>query len=289
MLIGAIEAGGTKFKCAVAKTNYEIIDTIIIPTTTFEETLAKVVAFFNEYQLYAIGVAAFGPINLNKYDPNYGMLTTTPKLGWQNCNIYRYLKEKLNVKVYINTDVAIAAYGEYQENKKNSTIIYITVGTGIGAGVIYKGKILQGNHHSEMGHFLINKRSDDNFDSVCPYHNNCLEGLASGLALNKRYHLSHNEMSLKNDIWDLEGYYLAQAIYNYTLSFAPDKIIIGGGVSHQDKLFVYVKKYFLKLNNGYFNYLKLEDLDKYIVRPSLKEDSAIYGALALANGEDDVC
>jgi len=291
MYFGAIEGGGTKFRCAVLNFSFDIIDSIIIKTTTPIETLSKIIMYFKIYRIKSIGIGSFGPINLDKSDKDYGMITSTPKLEWQNFNIYQYLEENLNVKLFINTDVVTAAIGEYYhlKQKKINNLIYITVGTGIGAGVIYQGKVLQGMHHSEMGHFILNRRDDDKYASTCQYHSNCLEGLASGVALNTRYNLSHTEITNVDEIWDLEGYYLAQAIYNYTLTLSPQKIIIGGGVSNQKKLFTYIKKHFIEINNKYFNYKSLENIDDFIISPTLKGDSGIVGAAILAAGEEDVC
>ena len=284
MLYGAIEAGGTKMRCAVAISAGEIMKTKDIPTTNVESTMSEIIKFFKPFHIKDLGIGCFGPLCLEINDPNYGMILDTPKQSWKNFNIYSYLKEHLNVNVYINTDVVTSALGEYYYGfkEKYKNIIYLTIGTGIGAGIIYNGKILKGRHHTEMGHFMISRRDDDKFPSTCIFHDNCLEGLASGLSLDSRYHLSHQEIAKNDSVWDLEGYYIAQGIYSYCLAIAPEKIIIGGGVSQQPKLIESVKRHFIKLNNNYYKYKELDDIDKFIINPLLKNDSALYGAIALA-------
>lgn len=284
-VFGAIEAGGTKFRCAIAISSGEIMKTKDIPTADIDTTMKEIVKFFSMYHIKALGVGCFGPICLNIEDPNYGMILDTPKRNWKFFNIYQYLKENLKVEVYINTDVVASALGEYffGFHQKHKNLIYLTVGTGIGAGIIYKGEILKGRHHTEMGHFVVSRRSDDYYKSSCIFHENCLEGLASGKSLGERYApMTHQEMGQQDQIWDLEGYYIAQGIYSYCLALAPEKIIIGGGVSHQPKLIQYIKKHFVSLNNHYYSYKELEDIDHFIVTPALKNDSALQGAVALA-------
>lgn len=275
MFYGAIEAGGTKFRCLITKDNKEIASSRF-PTTNPIETMDKVISFFEQYNLAALGVACFGPINLDETSKDYGMILNTPKISWQNFNIYYYLKEKLNTEVYINTDVGFAGLGEYYNSKINN-LLYITVGTGIGCAFIKNGKIFSGITHSEMGHVIVNRHNDDNFESTCPFHQSCLEGLASGLSLSKRYNLSFEEMGKLDKIWDIEGYYLAQAIYNYILIFSPEKIIIGGGVSSQEKLIANIYKHLCKLNNNYFNYPYLTN--SLITTPTLGDDSSLFGAI----------
>lgn len=284
MLYGAIEAGGTKFRCAVAISSGEIMKAKTIPTTDVETTMNEIVKFFLPFHIEDLGIGCFGPLCLEKNDSNYGMILDTPKRNWKYFNIYNYLVEKMKVNVHINTDVVTSAFGEYYYgfHEKFQNIIYFTIGTGIGAGIIYQGRILKGKHHTEMGHVILTKKEDDKYESSCIFHKNCLEGLASGVALNKRYGLSHKELESRDDIWDLEGYYLAQGILNYCLALAPEKIIIGGGVSHQPKLLDSIKKHFVELNNGYYNYKELNDIDNFIINPILKDDSGLYGAIALA-------
>ena len=281
-MFGAIEGGGTKFKCAVGVDN-QIYDEILFPTTDPIDTINQVVAFFLKYDIKSLGIGSFGPIIIDKNDKNYGMITSTPKQNWQNFNLYHALKSKLSCEIEIVTDVQASCIGEYTYGFKEmiQNIIYITVGTGIGVGVIYQGKLINGLHHPEMGHIMINRYNGDDFKSVCPYHENCLEGLASGHAIAKRYP-HHPNLSEVNQLWDLEGYYLASGIYNYLLTFAPDKIILGGGVMNQPKLLPEIKKHLLQINNHYYNYSRFVDLDSFLVLPRLGSNSALIGGLTLA-------
>ncbi|MFA5749342.1 MAG: ROK family protein, partial [Bacilli bacterium] len=217
MLIGALEAGGTKFKCAVAISSGEIMKSVVIKTTTIEETMQKVVNFFLPYHIEDLGVGCFGPISLDKKSKFYGQILDTPKEKWKYYDIYNYLKDKLNCNVYINTDVVTSAYGEYYFgfNSLYKNILYFTVGTGIGVGVIYNGNVLQGNHHTEMGHITINREKNDDYLSTCEFHDNCLEGLASGNSLDNRYNLTYEQLENREDILRQEAFYLAQGIYAY--------------------------------------------------------------------------
>lgn len=288
MLFGAIEAGGTKFRCAVYDENLHIADTCSIPTKSPLSTMDEIIRFCKHYDLRAMGVGAFGPIDLKKGSVTYGIITTTPKTEWQGFPIYSYLKEHYKVPIVMTTDVGAAAYGEYTARKIHQpgieNLIYVTVGTGIGAGVIYQGRILQGNHHPEMGHFILKRKDSDSFPSVCPFHDDCLEGLASGVSLQQRYGLLPSGMENRKDIWDLEGYYLAQAFYDYTLSFSPEMIIIGGGVSHQPLLLPSIRKHFEEINHRYLRYPQLSDSD-FLTMPALGDDSALYGGAVLAMEE----
>ncbi len=284
MLIGAIEAGGTKFKCAVAISSGEIMKSVVIKTTTIEETMQKVVNFFLPYHIEDLGVGCFGPISLDKKSIEYGTILDTPKEKWKHYDIYNYLKEKLNCNVHINTDVVASAFGEFYFgfNSKFKNILYFTVGTGVGVGVIYNGTVLQGNHHTEMGHITIKRQENDNHKSTCEFHEDCLEGLASGISLDLRHNLTYDELEKREDLLRQEAYYLAQGVYAYTLAFAPDKVIIGGGVSHQKKLIPLIREEFIKINNGYFHYPYLDDINNFIIEPKLKDESGLYGAIALA-------
>ena len=285
MLYGAIEAGGTKFRSAVYE-NGKIIDELTVPTTTPNETLDKVITFFASYSLESLGIGAFGPIIIDQTNPDFGLITQTPKVKWRNFNVLQYIKERITIPIYLNTDAGVAALGEYWAYEgKVKNLIYITVGTGIGGAIITDGHIYAGAHHPELGHFLIMRKKNDYHPSVCPYHDNCLEGLASGSSLASRYQLSHSQMGEREDIWDLEGYYLAQAFFDYALAFSPDKIIIGGGVSAQKKLLPAVRKYFVRMNNNYFVYDQLKDPNTFIVTPLMGNNAGLFGAYCLARGD----
>jgi len=285
MIYGALETGGTKCRAAVFK-NDNIIDELIIPTKTPAETFLKIVDFFRSNNVTILGIGSFGPIALNQKETDYGQIKHTTKIAWKGFNVYKYFIDSGFKQVYIDTDVGAAALGEYYAHQgKVWNLLYITIGTGVGVGVIRNKRIFRGLFHPEMGHMIVNRHQEDNCPSVCVFHDNCLEGLGSGKSLEKRYNLSHKELSNKEEVWDLEGYYIAQALYSYTLAFAPEKIIIGGGVSKQRLLLPAIKKHFIAINNNYYQYPALFDLSSYITLPKAGEDSGILGAYLLAKGE----
>ncbi|TWK79423.1 putative fructokinase [Bacillus paralicheniformis] len=278
---GAIEAGGTKFVCAVGTENGEIIDRLTIPTETPEETIGRLSAFFDMYQLESIGVGSFGPMSLAKESPDFGYITNTPKLAWRNYPLIPELKKRFGIPVSFTTDVNAAALGEITKGAAQGldSCLYITVGTGIGAGAVIGGKLVQSFSHPEMGHILIRRHEKDTFAGNCPYHNDCLEGMASGPAIEKRWGKQGKDLAGRNEVWELEADYLAQALMHYILILCPEKIVMGGGVMKQQQLFPLIREKLSEYVNGY---LVLPDLDQYIVPPGLGDDAGITGALALA-------
>ncbi|AIE59208.1 ROK family protein [Bacillus methanolicus] len=285
MLLGGIEAGGTKFVCAVGYGDGIILKRIEIPTTVPEETFEKVIGFFKEFELNAIGIGSFGPIDVNQESPTYGYITTTPKKAWDNFPFVQTIKEEFNVPIGFNTDVNAAALAESKLGaaKGLDSCLYITVGTGIGAGAIVQGKLLQGFSHPEMGHILVRRHPNDHYKGNCPYHQDCLEGLAAGPAIEERWNIKGEELQERQEVWDLEGFYLAQALMQYVLILSPKKIILGGGVMKQKQIFSYIYKYIQQLLNNYIVYPELStSINDYIVPPGLKENAGIVGALLLA-------
>jgi fructokinase len=285
-IYGGIEAGGTKYICAVGTSPENIIEQTQIPTTTPSETLRKVVDFFeHQPQLKALGVASFGPLDLNKQSPIYGYITTTPKDGWRNTNLVGALSEALNVPIALETDVNGAALAEqkYGAGQGLPSVVYMTVGTGIGVGYVANGKILNGIMHTEMGHMLIPRNSyDEGFASACSYHDNCLEGLASGTALQKRWGVNPKELN-DQKAWDLEAHYLAAGIVNVISCTMPMKIIIGGGVMKHPGLIEAVRLEVTKTINGYLQVSEITSgIDDYIVSPKLGRMSGVLGALEIA-------
>ncbi|MGG3562677.1 ROK family protein [Neobacillus rhizosphaerae] len=281
-MLGAIEAGGTKFVCAVGDEKGTIVERIQIPTTVPEETLPQVSAFFEKYDVEAIGIGSFGPIDVNVESPTYGYITSTPKPGWKDYPFVQRMKEAFGVPIGFNTDVNAAALGEasFGAAKGLDSCLYITVGTGIGAGAIVQGQLLQGWSHPEMGHILLRRHPNDAFQGKCPYHGDCLEGLAAGPAIEERWGEKGVNLVDRPEVWDLEGYYLAQALMQYILILSPKKIILGGGVSHQEAVFAAIYKYLPELLN---DYVALPELSDYIVRPGLGDDAGITGSLMLAD------
>jgi fructokinase len=281
-MLGAIEAGGTKFVCAVGDERGNIIDRLQIPTTVPEETMTEVIGFFKKHSLNAIGVGSFGPIDVNSESPNYGMITTTPKLPWRNYPIVQALKDAFSLPIGFNTDVNAAALGEATLGaaKGLDSCIYITVGTGIGAGAVVQGKLLQGLSHPEMGHILVRRHHNDKYHGKCPYHKDCLEGLAAGPAIEERWGKKGIDLVDQKEVWDLEGYYIAQALMQYILILSPKRIILGGGVMKQKQVFASIYKYLQELLN---DYVTLPELKTYIVSPGLGDHAGITGALLLAH------
>jgi len=280
-MLGAIEAGGTKFVCAVGNSDGEIVDRIRIPTTVPEETIPKVIAFFQRYSLDAVGIGSFGPIDVNMESSTYGYITSTPKEGWRDYPFVQTIKESLSVPIGFNTDVNAAALGEatYGAAKGLDSCLYITVGTGIGAGAIVQGKLLQGYSHPEMGHILVRRHPNDSYEGKCAYHKDCLEGLAAGPAIETRWGDKGINLVDREEVWELEGYYLAQALMQYLLILSPKKIILGGGVMKQESVFASIQKHLVELVNGYVG---LPELANYIVPPELGDEAGITGALMLA-------
>lgn len=287
-LFGAIEAGGTKFVCAVGTADGEIKEKISIPTTTPEETMPKVIAFFQQHAIEAIGIGSFGPIDVDKKSKTYGNITTTPKTAWKGYPLLQTVRGAFSVPVGFNTDVNVAALGEARLGaaKGVDNCLYITVGTGIGAGAYINGELLQGLTHPEMGHILVRRHPKDTYKGRCPYHADCLEGLAAGPAIEERWGKKAIELSDKEDVWDMEGFYIAQSLMQYILILSPKKIILGGGVMNQTQVLTYIYKYLKELLNGYLSFAEVStNIENYIVKPGLGDNAGITGAILLAEKE----
>lgn len=281
-MLGSIEAGGTKFVCAIGDEKGNIVERISIPTTVPEETMPQVIDFFKKYEVNAIGIGSFGPIDVNRESATYGNITSTPKVGWRDYPLVQTIKEAFPVPVGFNTDVNAAALGEatYGAAKGLDSCLYITVGTGIGAGAVVNGNLLQGHSHPEMGHILVRRHPEDPYQGKCPYHHDCLEGLAAGPAIEARWGDKGVNLVDRKEVWELEGYYIAQALMQYILIVSPKKIILGGGVMHQEQVFTYVYKYLDELLN---DYVTLPELSEYIVSPGLGDNAGTVGSLLLAH------
>jgi fructokinase len=285
MILGAIEAGGTKFVCGIGNENGEIIEKISYPTTTPEETLQLVTDYFKDKQIEALGVGSFGPIDLNTESSTYGFITSTPKKHWKNVNLLGELKKHIDVPMAFDTDVNAAALGELEWGaaKGLDSCIYMTVGTGIGVGAVAEGKLIHGMLHPEMGHILVKRHENDTYKGNCPFHGDCLEGMASGPAIENRWGQKGVVLSANPQVWELEAYYLAQALVNYILVLSPKKLILGGGVMQQKQLFPIIIENVVTLLNGYIQHENLlVNIDDYIVPPELGDNAGLCGALALA-------
>lgn len=289
-LLGGIEAGGTKFNCVIANRAGDILAQRVIPTTTPEQTLNACADFFNESQagvgrICALGIGSFGPVELDKRAPAYGSIKKTPKKGWSNTQIVGFFKDALGVPVAFETDVNAAAMGEYAAGVAQGcdSFVYVTIGTGIGAGVMINGQLIQGIAHPEVGHMLIAHHPLDLPKiSSCPFHDSCVEGLASGAALNLRFAAGVQGVGDDHVIWDIESYYLAVLCANLTQTYAPRKIVLGGGVMQREQLLPKIRKEFLRLVNGYAHECVIEGVDGYLVAASPSGLSGVIGALALA-------
>jgi len=289
--VGGIEAGGTKFVCAVGSGPDDIRAETRFPTTTPEETIGQAIAFFREQreqhgELAALGIAAFGPLDPDPASPTYGYITSTPKPGWANTDFAGPLARALNLPVAFDTDVNGAALGEGRWGAAQGldTFIYLTIGTGIGGGAMVGGSLLHGLLHPEMGHVrLPHDRQQDPYPGRCPYHGDCLEGLASGPAIAARWGRPAETLPVDHPAWSLEAHYLALGLVNFIVTLSPQRMILGGGVMEQAHLFPLVRRRVLELLNGYVQSPRLlEAIDTYIVPPALGRRAGVLGALALA-------
>lgn len=283
MLYGGIEAGGTKFVCGIGNEQLQVIERKSFPTTTPEETMKQVFDFFDKYKgnIASIGVGAFGPIDIQIESRTYGYITNTPKLAWQNYHFVGALENALSVPIYWTTDVNAACYGEYMAGygKGKNNVLYYTVGTGVGGGAVVGGKIVAGFSHPEMGHMLLQRHNEDQFEGICPFHHDCLEGLASGPAIEKRFGRKAQTISFDHPYWAIEADYLAQCVYNTTLLYAPEVIILGGGVMKQPQLLELIRQAFKEKMGSYVDTPVLEE---YLLTPMLADDAGLIGCLALA-------
>jgi fructokinase len=287
MILCALEAGGTKMVLAVGNEYGEIFMRTSIPTQTPEVTIRKIIEFFSDKKISALGVGSFGPIDLDRNSKTYGYITSTPKISWVNCDIVGALRKSLQVPIGFDTDVNASVLGEATWGclKGLTSGIYITIGTGIGVGVLINDNLLHGMLHPEAGHILLSRHPEDTFAGTCPYHPNCFEGLASGPSIEKRW--GKKADSLKDDpkVWELEAYYIAQGIVNYILTYSPHRIILGGGVMHQEQLFPMIRSEVAKLMNRYIQTPLLDKPEEYIVPASLNDNQGIMGCLQLAKLE----
>lgn len=287
MQLAGIEAGGTKFVVVIGDEHGKVIAREQFATTIPDETMTEVMAFLKTQEFAALGVASFGPIDPNPKSKTYGYITSTPKISWRNYDILGTLKKALpQIPMQFDTDVNGAALGEHYwgEARGIEHFIYLTIGTGIGGGAMIHGKLLHGVMHAEMGHMLIPQdKVNDPFPGICPYHGNCFEGLASGPAIKERWGVdSALDLPIDHPAWDFESDYIAAAMMNYILCFAPEKIILGGGVMKQTQLLPLIHEKTKKLLNGYIQNNSVAHIEKTIVLAGLGQEAGNLGALALA-------
>lgn len=285
MELGSIEAGGTKFVCAIGNEDYQISDMKVFPTTTPAETLQKCIDYFRQFpDMKALSISSFGPIEIRVHHPKYGYITNTPKKGWRNTDFLGTIKRALQVPTAWTTDVNGSAYGEYVLatlfNERIHSLTYYTIGTGVGAGTVIDGHFVGELGHPEVGHIRLKCHPDDlDFKGICPFHGDCLEGLVAGPTFEARCGKSGRDVPLTDHVWDIMAYYVAQAALNTTLMIRPAKIVFGGGVVSEEFL-KKVRAEFAKLMN---DYVEVGPLDKYITMPLAKNNgSATVGNFALA-------
>jgi fructokinase len=289
-LVGGIEAGGTKFVCAIGTERGAdaLRATARFPTTTPEETLGRCVAFFREHPepVAAIGIACFGPIDLQPASPTYGHITMTPKVAWRNVDVRGIVARALGVPVGFDTDVNGAALAEQRWGAARdvANVLYVTVGTGIGGGVLVQGRPVHGLLHPELGHIPVpHDRAKDPFSGMCPSHGDCLEGLACGPAIERRWGVAATELPEDHHAWTLEAEYLALGISTWIYTLSPERVALGGGVMEQRQLFPLIRARVRSLLGGYLSTPAVGDrIDEYIVPPALGGQSGVLGAIALA-------
>lgn len=289
-LYGGIEAGGTKMVCAVGTGPENIRAEERFPTTAPEEAIPHAIRFFKSHaqkgELEAVGIAAFGPVDPDPASPTWGYVTTTPKPGWAHTDFAGQIKRALGVPVGFDTDVNVAALGEHRWGAARGlhTFIYLTVGTGIGGGAMVEGRLLHGLMHPEMGHIRVpHDRATDPFEGACIYHGDCLEGLAAGPAIERRWGQRGETLPPEHPAWELEARYLGLAVVNYTLTLAPQRVIMGGGVMSQAHLFPMIRQQVRALLNEYLQVPQItHELDRFVVPPELGARAGVLGAIALA-------
>ena len=287
---GGIEAGGTKFVCAVGTGPNDMRAEVRFNTTTPVETINRAIEFFQQegrrQTLVAIGIASFGPVDPDPTSPTFGYITSTPKPGWAQTDFAGTVKRALAVPVNLDTDVNAAALGEHLWGaaQEVDSFIYLTIGTGIGGGGMINRQLMHGLIHPEMGHIRIpHDWQADPYPGHCPFHGDCLEGLASGPALQERWGQPPETLPSDHSAWNLEAHYLGLAIANFICTLSPQRIVIGGGVMEQVKLLPLVRRKVRELLNSYVQAPEiLQEIDDYIVLPGLGERAGILGAIGLA-------
>lgn len=282
-MLGAIEAGGTKFVVAVADQDFNIVKREAFPTLDGDQTLDQVIAFFDQYSdIDAIGIAAFGPIDIIPGSKTYGRVLATPKRGWSGFDFLGRMQAWRDIPYYWTTDVNGAGWAEFETGaaKNVNNMVYLTVGTGIGAGIVSNGQLVAGYGHPEAGHIFLQKHPEDHYAGHCPFHGDkCLEGLAAGPAIEERWEQSAKEIPDDALAWKIEAYYLAQAAVDYTMILRPEKIIFGGGVPHREMLFPMIRESFAEQLS---DYVATPDLDDYIVPVQNGDNAGILGCFYLA-------
>jgi fructokinase len=286
-LFGAIEAGGTKINVAVGSSPTDIIASERIETTTPSVSIAAILSFFEQFRdrLQSFGVASFGPVRLNRSDDDWGRLLNTPKPGWSGASFVHPLIEHFGLPVELDTDVNAAGLAEHQLGALRGVPcgVYMTVGTGVGGGLITEGIAIHGALHPEIGHMrILRSASDNDFPGCCPYHGDCLEGLASGPAIKLRWGSSLSQLPLDHVAHGLIADYIGQACATLALTLSAGRIVIGGGVSHSPRFHPAIAE---RMKHWLGGYLVVPETasDDFIVPPGLGDRAGLMGAMLLAN------
>lgn len=293
VLYGGIEGGGTKFVCAVAHSAGRIVDSITIPTTDASTTLGECVRFFSGAQqqygpIAAFGFSCFGPIELRRDAASFGCLLRTPKPGWSGVDVIAPLRSAFDVPITLDTDVGAAALAEWRlgAGRGVGSLAYVTVGTGIGGAVAPSDPSVSRLMHAEMGHVPVRRNARDlQFSGICPFHGDCLEGLASGPAIRARWGCRLEELPADHDAWSIVADYLGQLAASIALLHSVERIVFGGGVMSNGTLVPCIRQAMLQYLNGYL--VPLNDGEraaKYVCAPALGDRAGITGALLLATG-----
>jgi len=291
-LLAGVELGGTKCVCILGTGPGDIRDQVSIPTGERDSTLARINAVLDGWKdthgpFEALGVGSFGPVDLRPASKTFGYITSTPKPGWKNTDVLGRLAGHRNIPVQFNTDVngAALAEGRWGAARGLHDFAYITVGTGIGVGLIVAGRPVFGCNHPELGHIRIARLPADTWPGICQFHGDCLEGLASGPAIGARAGIAGGEIPADSPVWEPVTDALGQLLHTLLLGTAPQRILMGGGVVvSRPELLPRIRARFVKTLNGY---LDLDDLtggvDNYVVAPGLGGLAGPLGALALAS------
>lgn len=287
---GAIEAGGTKFVCAIGNAQAGSVRTATIATRNPDATFADVAAFFrdaaSEAPIAALGIGSFGPVDVDPRSAMYGRILATPKPSWEGTDMLARVRAFLDVPLAIDTDVNAAALAEVAAcDGSVRHLAYVTVGTGIGVGLVNEGRAVHGAGHPEMGHVLVRRHPEHgDFAGVCPFHGDCLEGLAAGPAVSAAWGSSAIDLPLDHPFWRIEADYLAQLCANLILTTVPERIVLGGGVMQQERLFPRIRERTAELLNGYVHGISdAASLEHRIVPPACREPSGLTGAFLLAD------
>ena len=288
-LYGGVETGGTWVVCALGTGPDEIVARETFATGEPGPTLERIAEFFEGGpRPAAIGVGSFGPVDLDRASPTWGHVTSTPKPGWAHTPVAPVLRDRLGVPIHFDTDVTTAAIAEHRWGAATGvdSVCYLTIGTGIGAGILIDGRPVHGLIHPEVGHLMVpHDRARDPFAGSCPNHGDCWEGLAAGGAIAARWQANPRELPDDHPAWELEAEYIALGILAIVMVASPERVVAGGGVMEHSGLLAAVRARLVALNAGYLESPMIGDqVDRYVVAPALGDDAGVLGAIALAQG-----